>query len=330
MNILITGATGFIGKYLLQQLIEEGHYCRCLVRRSSNRENLFNNPKVEIFEGDITKPETLKGIGKEIDVVYHLAAAGHVADVSEDAYKAAYVLNVQGTQNIIEACATGGFGRFIHFSSTAAMGLIKRPIINEDVPCQPQTPYQKSKYESEKIAFETGNKYEVDIVVLRPCMVYGPGGRGEFLKFCSLIKKGLFPRIGLGKNLTPIVHLKDVVQAALKAATKGNVGNVYLIASETSPPLRDIFEAVCLSLGIKRPYYYVPLWAAYSAALLGEKLSLIFGKPPIVSRKNILSVAASRVFDISKAKRDLDYGPSVNLELGIKQTIDWYRKESLI
>lgn len=330
MNILITGATGFIGRHLLKALIEKGHHCRCLVRESSSLDELFDDSLVELFQGDVTKPKTLKGVGKSIEAVYHLAAAGHVAAVSKEAYNVFFNLNVQGTRNIVEVCGQDGVKRFIHFSSTAAMGLIKLSIIDENVPCQPKTPYQKSKYESELAAFETGNKFGMEVIVLRPCMVYGPGGKGEFLKFCKLIKKGIFPRIGLGKNLTPIVHVHDVVRAAVNALDKGVAGEVYLIASETSPPLADIFDAITETLQIRRIYFYVPLWVAYSIAFFLERISMISSKPPIVSRRNIISTITDRVFDIHKAKTELSYNPAKDLKQGVEETTNWFWHQNLL
>jgi len=332
MNILITGATGFIGRHLLKALIEKDHHCRCLVRKSSSVDELFDNPLIELFQGDVTKPETLKGVGKSVEVVYHLAAVGHVAAVCEDeeSCKEYFKQNVEGTRSIVEACGRDSVKRFIHFSSTAAMGLIKRPVIDETVPCQPQTPYQKSKYESELAAFETGKKFGMEVIVLRPCMVYGPGGKGEFLKFCRLIKKGIFPRIGLGKNLTPIVHVSDVVQAAVNALDKGMAGEVYLIASETSPPLANIYGAITNALEVKRVYFYVPLSVAYVIAFILEIVASLSNKSPLVSRKNIMSTVTDRLFSISKAQHNLNYTPSSRIYAGISETVDWYRRVRII
>lgn len=331
MNILITGATGFIGSHLTKELCKQGYHCRCLVRNIEKAREIFKDYEaIEFVVGDATKPETLKGVGKSIEVVYHLAATGHVAAVSEESYKKCFKLNVQGTRNIVEACGRDGVKRFIHFSSTAAMGLIKLSVIDETVPCQPKTPYQKSKYESDLAAFETGKKFGMEVIVLCPCMVYGPGGKGEFLKFCRLIKKGIFPRIGLGKNLTPIVHVSDVVQAAVNALDKGQAGEVYLIASETSPRLADIFDAITEALQIRRIYFYVPLWVAYCITYFLEKISMISGKPPIVSRRNIISTITDRVFDIHKAKTELSYNPKVQLEKGLPITLEWFKKEKLL
>jgi nucleoside-diphosphate-sugar epimerase len=330
MNVLITGSAGFIGKYLLKELVANGHKCRCLLRNTENLDQIFSDDSIELFKGDVTKPETLDGIGKNIEIVYHLAAAGHVAAVSEQAQKSFFDLNVQGTKNLIEACGKNDVKRFFHFSSTAAMGLPDITVIDEKVLCNPVTPYQKSKYQSEIIAFKTGKEQGIEVIVLRPCMVYGPGGEGEFLKFCRLIKKGIFPRIGLGKNLTPIVHVEDVVQAAIKALGKAKFGELYLIASETSPRLADIQKLICEALNIKRIYFYVPLWFAYLAGLSLEKLSIINGKPPVVSRKNIISTTVDRIFDISKARRDFDYSPSMYLNEGISSTVSWYFKRGLL
>jgi len=327
MNILITGATGFIGKHLLKALIANGHQIRCLVRKPGNFEQIFYNDNIDLFKGDVTKPETLKGVGKNMDIVYHLAAAGHVAAVSEQAQKAFFDLNVQGTKNLIEACGRNNVKRFFHFSSTAAMGLITLPTIDERVECKPETPYQKSKYQSEMIAFKKGKEQGIEVVVIRPCMVFGPGGEGEFLKFCHLINKGIFPKIGLGQNLTPIVHVEDVVQAAVNALEKATPGEVYLIASETSPKLSEIQKMICEALNINRIYFYVPLWIAYLAGLFFEKISILNGKPPIVSRRNIISTSVDRIFDISKAKTELFFSPSKQLGREISETINWFIKE---
>jgi nucleoside-diphosphate-sugar epimerase len=330
MKILISGATGFIGSYLLARLLDEGHGCRCLVRRTENLAAVFDNDNVELFQGDVIDASSLENIGKHIDIAYHLAGAGHVAAVSEEDSKAAFDVNVKGTRNFIEACALAGVKRFIHFSSTAAMGLIRAPKIGETMPCRPVTPYQISKYKGELTALEAGKRLGIEVVILRPCMVYGPGGKGEFLKFCGLIKRGLFPKIGMGKNLTPIVHVRDVVQAAANAMHKGGGGQIFLIASERSYPMAEIHKAICEALNISRFYPYVPVWLAYLAAFLMEQIAKGSGKAPIVSRMNIFSTTTGRVFDIRKAMQTLSYQPHVDLHLGIAETISYFKTDSLL
>jgi nucleoside-diphosphate-sugar epimerase len=264
-----------------------------------------------------------------MDAAYHLAGAGHVASVSGAAAEAAAMTNVHGTRNFVEACGRDGVGRLIHFSSTAAMGLVRCGKIDEKTPCRPVTPYQKSKLESEYAAGKAALAFDMDLVILRPCMVYGEGGKGEFLKFCRLIQKGLFPRIGLGQNLTPIVHVSDVAAAAVNALTLGKPG-IYLIASDKSYPMKELFQYICEGLGVRRMYFYVPVWAAVCIAFLLERVSGISGREPVVSRSNIISSATGRAFDISKAGRDLAFAPRTDTRLRIKETIDWFREQGLI
>lgn len=330
MNILISGATGFIGRHLLKKLLYEGHTCRCLVRHTDNSDPIFYGDNVELFLGNVTDIKSLNNVGKDIDVAYHLASAGLVASISGKDYETAFDINVKGTKNFAEACALNGVKRFIHFSSTAAIGLIRRSTIDESTPCHPKSPYQRSKHESEIVALEIGRKFGIEIIVLRPCMVYGPGGKREFLKFCRLINMGIFPRIGLGKNLTPIVHVRDVVQAAVKALHKGRDGEIYLIASLRSYPMGELFQHICEGLGVKRIYFYIPLWFAVSIAFFLEQVSGIAGKEPIVSRTNIISTATGRVFVISKAKTELCYNPKIDIGQGIWETTDWFKDSNLL
>ncbi|MFP4085198.1 MAG: NAD-dependent epimerase/dehydratase family protein [Desulfobacteraceae bacterium] len=330
MNILISGGTGFIGSHLLSRFLGEGNRCRCLVRRTKNLPAVFNNDNVELFKGDVDDVNSLENIGEKIDVAYHLAGAGHVAAVSRKHSKTAFDVNVKGTRNFIETCALTGVKRIIHFSSTAAMGLIRAPKIDETMPCRPTTPYQMSKYKGEQIAIEAGNKLGIEVVVLRPCMVYGPGGKGEFFKFCRLIKNGIFPRIGMGKNLTPIVYVEDVVQAAVNALYKGKRGQVFLIASARSHPMVEIHKLICEALDVRRFYPYVPVWLAYLVAFFMEQIAIRTGKPPTVSRMNIISVATGRVFDIRRAMQSLSYKPNMGLRLGITETVSYFRTNHLL
>lgn len=332
LTVLITGVTGFVGQHLLERLLAEGYSCRCLVRSLSIPGGLRQFEKVEYVQGDITRPDTLKGIGEGVDFVIHLAAMGHVSAISEEAFRAFVDINVNGTSNLIEALLPykSSIKRFIHFSSTAAMGLIKTSLVDENTPCQPASPYQKSKYESELVALSFWEKDNFPVVVFRPCMVYGPGGQGEFLKMVRLMKKGFFPKVGRGQNLTPAVYVSDLVDATVKALEKSIPGETYLITSNTSFCLDDIRNTVVAELGVNPIYPYVPALMALFGAKLIEIVSQLMNKQPIVTYKNMDSTITDRFFDISKAKRELGYDPKVTLQEGISKTIRWYKREKLI
>jgi len=329
MKVLVTGGTGFIGRYLLRALCAAGHGCRVLARPGSDLAPLADLA-LEVVRGDVTDPASLRGIADGMDVVYHLAAAGHVSAQSSDAYARFRALNVEGTRHLIAACHGSGISRFIHFSSTAAVGTVRRPIIDETTPCQPQTPYQRSKHESEQVVLAAWQQDRFPAAILRPCMVYGPGGKGEFLKICRLMARGVFPRVGRGANLTPIVHVRDVAQAAVRAATRARPGEVYFVASAQSYPAATLRRHVLAALGVRRRYPYVPLWLALAGAHGLETVARWTGRTPPVTRQNIRSTVADRVFDISKAQRELGYQPAMPLDEGIRETIAWFRREGVL
>jgi nucleoside-diphosphate-sugar epimerase len=210
------------------------------------------------------------------------------------------------------------------------MGLIKNPVVDETDPCEPSTPYQKSKYKSEQVIREYWIEHGFPSIILRPCMIYGTGGAGEFLKFCRLIKRGLFPKIGRGKNLTPIVHVKDVVQAALLSLDKGKPGEIYLITSKESYELATIRALIAKYLGVKKPYFYVPTSLALPGAYCLETLAMLLNFTPVVTSKNIRSTVTDRVFSIKKAEQHLGYKPVVDLSNGIKETVAYYVDSGLL
>lgn len=322
----MTGGTGFVGSCLVPELVKRGYEVVCLVRSIEKGKKIFGDT-VTFIEGDVTDPFALKAIPNNIEYAIHLAAVGHVSAVTEESYKLFVGVNESGTKNIIdELSSRKNFERFVHFSSTAAMGLIGIPIQDENSIPNPVTPYQKSKNRSEKIVAQAASE-GFPTVVIRPCMIYGVGGYGEFYKFCRLMKKGAFPKVGLGKNLTPLVYVTDVVNAAILAMEKGTVGETYIVASESSIKMDDFRKLVVKSIGVRSPYFYVPAWVALFGAKLIELISARIGKEPIATVTNIRSTIMDRTFDISKAKKELGYNPMVNFEEGIKKTVEWYKDQ---
>ncbi len=325
MRALVTGGCGFVGRYLVRALLEQGHTCRLLVRASSDTQWTNGLSGIELFEGDITRPQTLEGIADDIDVVFHLAAEGHVSAVSKESLERFVNVNVGGTENLLAACKGKSIRKFVHFSSTAAMGLIKKPLVDESDPPQPVTLYQKSKLQSEKAALEKGKAFGIAVVVVRPCMIYGVGGKGEFHKMCRLMKKGFFPKVGFGRNLTPLVHVSDVVQGAIKAAENGKSGEVYLLTSAKSISMDQMRQYVMDAWGERAIYPYVPVWLMVAAAWAFEILGRLTGKAPLATRRNIASTVWDREFSIEKAKHDLGYQPKVDFKDGIRQTVEWFK-----
>jgi len=322
---LVTGAAGFIGRHLVRRLLERGQAVKILVRSTGDQSWLPERGALEIHVGDILAPASLEGLGRGIDHVFHLAAEGHVSAQSAEAFRRFQSVNVEGTENVMRATRTAK--KFIHFSSTAAMGLIEKPLVDERDEPQPCTPYQKSKLESEHRAFALARELGLSTMVLRPCMVYGVGGHGEFEKMARLMRRGLFPRVGRGRNLTPLVHVRDVVEGALLAAEHGRAGEVYLLTSARSPELAELHRWILAAWGTWAPYPYIPRSVMLGLAWIFERYARARRTTPIATRRNIVNTVYDREFSIEKARHDLGYEPQVSFEAGIRETIAWYRDQ---
>jgi nucleoside-diphosphate-sugar epimerase len=328
MKVLITGGTGFIGSHLVTVLVQRGIRCRLLVR-DRKRAGQQVSDEIELFQGDITNPTSLSGLVKGITHVVHLAAMGHVSALSEKAYQDFFQVNVQGTINLIEACRGEKIRRFVHISSTAAMGLIqKESLVNEIDKPVPVTPYQRSTLESERAALKKGNELKIPVVILRPCMVYGKGNdNGEFFKIAELMRKGFFPKVGRGSNLTPLVHVQDVVQAAIAALEQGKDREIYIIASKVSLPMDELRDLIMKAWGKNAFYPYIPARLMFAISAMIELYARMRGNVPIVTRYNIANTVWDREFSIEKAYRELGYEPSVDFASGIDETVSWYREQ---
>lgn len=331
MKILVTGASGFIGRHLVEKLCQQKHQVRCLVRKNSNVGFLKDN-KVELVYGDITIKETLGNIAEGIELVFHLVGIGNICAVSKEAYNYYYKVNVLGTKNLLEECRRAGIKKFVYFSSVAAMGLLKDSHeINESMVPHPVTPYERSKFESEKINLEYCQRYSLPSVIIRPTMVYGQGAiASEILHICKFMRKyRIFPTIGSGDNLMSLVHVYDLVDAAYLAAIQGKPSQVYII-TDKSYTLNQLSDIIAKELDIRIFKIRLPVKIAYCAAFVIETFSQAIKIDPFFTRQRVKSVLTDRIFSINKAATELGYTPKINLEKGIKDTIYWYKNNGYL
>ena len=322
MKYLVTGASGFIGPYLVKKLNANGHFCRCLVR-DPKKLPFDESANLEIVAGDVTRPESLKGIAEHIDCVLHLATLGHMSNFTVPPEMFLSV-NVRGTEDIMREALSSGVKRIVHCSSVAAMGICTDNPATEKSRCFPHHPYGKSKLKAEELVRSLVKNRQLPACIVRFSMVYGPGDWRDMLKLTRLAKKGLFPKIGNRPKLTPLVHVDDAVQGILLAAEKGMPGETYLITNAQSEPFDRIRLILQEALGVRRFPLYSPEWVALAVSSLIEKSFSAFGKTPPVARKNIESTIADRVFSIKKAQKELGFVPRKDPETGIKETVRWY------
>ncbi len=332
MKIFITGGTGLLGGFLIEELIKKGHKIRALVRRSSNLKYL-KNLNVELVYGDVTDVESLNKSTKNIDIVIHLASLIHPVNVPDSLY---YTINVKGTENVFNAAYKNNkhkLKQFIHCSSVTVYDIPDddNEIISENFNCNNQiTIYGKTKYEGELAITKLTNKYKIPLTIIRPARVYGERDK-SLIPICKLMKKRFFFNIGSGKTFMQPVYVDDCVQAIINTINnKKTFGNRYNIAGLETINKKKFLKIISLNLGKKMPSLNVPIFIVKTAAIINELICKPFNKDPFISRKKLAFFLRSNKYEISAAQKDLKYNPKIKPKQGIKRTIEWYKKEKLI
>lgn len=321
MKIFVTGGTGYIGEHFIPALLKEGHYVRLLVRDINKARKKFGN-KCEYFIGDITNKDSLKGCCENIDIVYHMVAKVGNQLPSEKNMKAFREVNVEGTKNIIAECR--GIKKFIFVSSIAAMGIVKNLPINEESKCEPYLPYQITKFEAEQIILENA-KQGLPGIIIRPTKVYGVGEHEySYLTLAKLCQLRIFPKIGKGYNYTSNIYISDFVCYLVKLINKGRIGEIYNLTSNESIKFVDVGRLIAKVLNKNILILPIPSYLMIKVASIEEKIFNMLHKKPIATKKNIEAIITDRIYDISKAKVELDFTPLVSMEDGIVTTIKWY------
>ena len=329
MKILVTGATGYLGRRLVPFLTERGEAVRVLARPTSDVAFLEALPGVEIVHGDITDAASLKGLDRGIDRAFHLAVLGHLSsDQDPDIFEA---VNVQGSLNVLRQLTGPDVRKVVFTTTTAALGLIRKKTVTEEDFAAPATPYGLSKHKAEETLAAFCKERRVPCVYARLSHIYGPGEKRDLFKIIRLMKKGIFPQVGFAPNLYPAVYIDDAVQGIWLTMEKGRPGQTYTITDVDSHDLRDVRRIVRACFGKRAgPYPIVPKQFMLLSFSLLDAVARLCGKALPVSRKNIEFIAAGRRFSIEKARQTLGYEPAVPLEEGLKRTIESYREESLL
>lgn len=309
-RVLVTGATGFVGHHLVQRLT-----CRddmdviCMVRPGSDRGRLSGLP-VSFVEADLERPETLPGICAGVQQVFHTACAVQDTFAQSAASQSRFwSVNVEGTLHLAREALRCGVQRFVHLSSTAAMGNPVGSFIDESQPCHPTTPYGKSKRAAELDLLKLHDRDDLPVVILRPCLVVGPGKQNsELQKLFRLVRWGVFPLIGRGDAAgKPMLHVKDLVAAMELAASRGRTGSIYLVTSGITYPLDQIVSTAASILGVQRSHLTIPPLVAQAGALLAEVTGRLLRINPPLTRARLQLLISHREIRIDRIQQELGY-----------------------
>jgi dihydroflavonol-4-reductase len=313
----VTGGSGFIGTHLIQDLLQRAWKVRALVHHRP----LPAADGLEVVQGDIRDFDLIRKCQRDIDVVFHLASALGFSLIGREEF---FGINAGGTETVLKAAQEAAVGRVVHFSSAGVLGHVRSgQVADENHPLDPQDIYDQSKLKGERIARRYAEQ-GLDLVIIRPGWVYGPGDRRTF-KLVKSIAAGRFFLPGPGRTLQTPVHIRDLLAGTHLCAERGRKGETYNLAGAQALPVRDIVAAIARAAGRKPPRLRLPLLPVKTAArLMGGAFSLIKKEAPL-SLSRLAFFIHPKPLSIHKAADELDYKPLIEFEEGMRETVRWYR-----
>ncbi len=322
MKVLVTGANGFLGHWLVKSLVAEGLDVDALVRPNSDI-SVLSGIKCRHVYGDVTDLDSLKKAFIDVDSVFHLA--GIIAYKSSDRPLMEKV-NVQGTANVIEAIKVKKVRKLVHLSSVVAIGagFSKNEILTESSPFNVnhlKLGYFDTKHAAEKLVQEAYRRNEIDPVILNPSTIYGAGDAKKGSRSIQIkVARGEFKfYTSGGVNICPI---EDAVRGILAGWRKGRSGERYILAGE-NVTIKKLFELIAASAGVVAPHSQIPNWALHLLGQVGD-LSQLVGLKSKFSSENAWTTTLFHWFDSSKARAELDF-TFQPAQVAINNSVQWMK-----
>lgn len=311
-KVLVTGAAGFIGSHLVEELVRLGANVSAFVHYNSlNRwgwlETLDKEiiREIEIYIGDIRDYDSVKKAVKGKDVVFHLAALISIP-YSYQTPMAFYKTNVEGTLNVLEACMENDVQKLIHTSTSEVYGTALYIPIDEKHPLQAQSPYSASKIAADKAVESFVNSYNLNATIVRPFNTYGPrqSARAIIPTVITQILGGVKSiRVGNIQTIRDFNYVKDTVMGFIKVAEyDGGKGEVYNIGSGKEISIKNLIHLI--------------------SEIIGVEIEIVVDEKRIRPDK---SEVMRLCCDNSKAKSKLGWYPQYDLKAGLVETVNWFR-----
>ncbi len=314
----VTGASGFVGGALTERLVGEGVGVRALARSDAAAE------KVEALgaqpvRGELSEPEAIAAGADGCEVAFHAAATVSEWGPREEFER----VNVQGTANALEGCASAGVRRFVHVGTEAAL-LAGQPLhqVNETAPLRPDSSaiYSSTKARAEALVRDA-NRHGYETVVLRPRFVWGRGDTSLLPAMVEMVRAGRFAWVGGGRHLTDTTHIDNTVEGLMLAAERGQPGSAYFVTDGEPVVFRDFVTELLATQGVDAPTRNVPTPLARSVAAVSEtvwRALPLKGVPPL-TRFAVWVSSLECTIDISRARDELGYSPVITREQGLAE-----------
>ncbi|MFW2440084.1 MAG: NAD-dependent epimerase/dehydratase family protein [Arenicellales bacterium] len=320
-KIAVTGATGFLGQHLCERLLKDGYQVSILAR-DPEKAKVFAGRVAKTVIGDITDKGAIAELVEGADLVVHLVSNFRTASGPPESYIST---NLKGTETVLEAADNAGIKRLVHCSTIGVHGNVKSTPASEDSPYNPGDLYQETKRDAELACHREMEKGKMEIVIVRPCSMYGPGDL-RMLKMFRMLAKNRFFLVGPCRENFHAVYIDDIVEGFIRAITVPNIGGeTFIIGGPGYLQLDDYIKTAANAVGASPPKLRFPYSLFISAAWCFEMVCVPLRIEPPLHRRRVRFFKNNRAFNIDKARKILAYEPTVDLEEGMRRTVDWYR-----
>ena len=320
-RVLVTGATGFTGSLLVKKLVTQGLEVVAIARESSNLEP-FEGMPIQWLRGDVFDESLINQAVKGVNYIFHMVTPFREAKSPDIGY---YNVHVLSTQLLAKAALKQpDFKRFVHVSTIGVHGHVENPPGDETCPIKPGDRYQETKWEGEVWIKEFAGKEGLPVTVVRPAGIYGPGEK-RLLKIYKWVSNQWVPVIGNGKNLLHFIHVDDLTDFFIVAATHPKaVGEVFICGSPEAMTFKKMVATIGEYYGVKAKFIKCPKAPIFA---LGDFLELIcrpLGIEPPIYRRRLAFYTKDRSFRPSKMTEMLGFVPAHTDEEGLKELAQWY------
>ena len=329
---LITGASGFVGGHLAQRLVAAGRRVRCLVRAGSDTSRL-EALDVDFALGDLTAPASLTQAVEGARFVFHCAALVSDWATIEEIKR----VNVAGTRALLEACAAASVGRVIHLSTTDVYGHPGRPMVDESHGARRfRNWYAQTKLDGEAEVRRVSRETELEIVILRPATIYGPGSKEVVGEIARALVGGHMLLINGGRAIAGLCYVDNVVDAALLAAYGEHAGGeTFNVTDGLDVTWREFTDGLARGLGCAPARWSLPYWAAQAIGFSLEHGYRILRRTTglrtkaLLSRQAVAVLGVDQAFSNRKLRETLGWEPRTDYATGLAKTVAWLQAGEL-
>ncbi|PLY14727.1 MAG: hypothetical protein C0631_09380 [Sedimenticola sp.] len=318
-SVLVTGATGFVGRRLVDALLQVGAKVSLLTRQDRETAELSDASEVSVFHGDLTTGDGLDQACAGVDTIFHLASYSmphEYEGVEEDDRH--FDVTVTGTRNLLQSAKTAGVGQVVFASTVRAADDFSE--LNN---------YGRAKLQAEQLLLDAAEDSDLKVSVLRFPVIYGSVKRGNIFRMMTAIDRGRFPAIPEFHNRRSMIHRDDAVTALIQSAcSEKTSGRVFVVTDGESYSSRRIYLSIRAALGKAPSSLYIPVLILRAAARAGDAYARVFKRPFPINTALLDKISGSAEYDGSAFAEEIGFQACYNLESALPTMVSQYRQGS--